>query len=133
MELTSWALPAALLLLFLFKGRILAALGGFQEVSPAEAARLVEQEGAVLLDVREPGEWKRERIPGARHVPLGQLGSRLGELSELKERPVVVQCQSGMRSSMAARTLKQAGFQKVYNLAGGLMAWTMAGRKTQRG
>ena len=133
MELTSWALPAALVLLFVFKGRIMASLGGFTEVGPAEAARLVDAEGAVLIDVRETGEWKRERIPGARHLPLGQLASRLGELAELKERPVVVQCQSGMRSGMAARTLKQAGFQKVYNLGGGIMAWTMAGRKTQRG
>lgn len=130
MEL-SWLLPVAFLLLFVFKGKIMGAMSGFQEIGPAEAARLVE-EGAILLDVRERTEWARGHIPGARHLPLGQLGARLPELENLRTKPVVVQCQSGTRSAMAARMLKQAGFEHVYNLGGGLMAWTMAGRKTER-
>lgn len=130
MELTSWILPIALLLLFVFKGKLMAAASGFKEVGVAEAERLV-REGALLVDVRETSEWRSGHIPGARHLPLGQLSSRLSELP--KEKPIVVQCQSGMRSAMAARTLKQAGFPQVYNLGGGMMAWTMAGRKVQRG
>lgn len=132
MEL-NWLLPIAFLLLFVFKGRIMGALSGFREVGPAEAARLVEQEGAVLIDVREKPEWARGHIPGARHLPLGQLQARLGELDDLRGKPVVVQCQSGTRSAMAARVLKGAGFEHVYNLGGGIMAWTMAGRKISRG
>lgn len=131
MEQLTWLLPVTLLLLFAFKGRLMGALSGFREVGPSEAARLVEQEGAVLIDVRERSEWSRGHIPGARHLPLGQLAVRLPELEDLRTRPVVVQCQSGTRSAMAARMLRQAGFERVYNLGGGLMAWRMAGRETR--
>lgn len=79
--------------------------------------------GAILLDVREPEEWEAGHAPGARHVPLGSLPDRMGEL-ERAERIVVV-CRSGHRSGLATEWLSAAGFDAV-NLAGGMQAWTAA-------
>jgi rhodanese-related sulfurtransferase len=80
--------------------------------------------GATLLDVRERAEWRSGRAPKARHVPLGELAARVGELP--KGRPVVTVCRSGMRSARAAAVLAGQGWE-VYNLAGGMRAWAGAG------
>ena len=77
-----------------------------------------------VLDVREPNEWRAGHVPGALHIPLGQLASRLGELD--RARPLVVVCRSGNRSAAAVRHLVKAGFQ-AKNLEGGMMAWARAG------
>jgi sulfur-carrier protein adenylyltransferase/sulfurtransferase len=74
-----------------------------------------------LLDVRQPGEYEQEHIPGARLVPLPRLGQTLGELP--KDRPVIVYCAIGGRSRVAAQLLAGQGFAEVYNLTGGIKAW----------
>uniref|UniRef100_A0A7C2WID6 Rhodanese-like domain-containing protein n=1 Tax=Thermorudis sp. TaxID=1969470 RepID=A0A7C2WID6_9BACT len=98
-------------------------LGGrsVPEVTPEEALRR-QQAGALIVDVREPEEWRAGHIPGAVHVPLGELGSRLHELDA--ERELILVCRSGNRSARATVLLQQAGFRQVYNLSGGLIAWT---------
>lgn len=133
MEDLYWLLPLGLFLALFLSNRLQGALGGFRAVPPAEAERLAREEKAWLLDVREVAEWRQGRIPGARHLPLGQLAARLAELEGLRPRPVVVYCQSGMRSAAAARTLKSKGFDPVYNLSGGLLAWRASGRKVEAG
>src|SRR5688500_15664087 len=70
--------------------------GETPEVDVAEAVRARTDDGAVLLDIREPKEWARWRIPGAVHIPMGDLARRAGELDRSK--PVVVYCKSGQRS-----------------------------------
>ncbi|MFZ4735754.1 MAG: rhodanese-like domain-containing protein [Bradymonadia bacterium] len=85
-----------------------------------EARRLVA-EGALLLDVRSIGEFQAGHLDGAVHVPLHELEQRSRELGP-PERPIVVYCQSGVRSAQALRTLTRHGFQRVYNL-GGLSNW----------
>jgi rhodanese-related sulfurtransferase len=92
-------------------------------VDPQEAARRVEQ-GAVLLDVREPDEWEAGHAPAALHVPLASLMARAGELD--RGRPVVAVCRSGSRSDRAAAALRQRGYDAV-NLDGGMQAWSAAG------
>lgn len=99
----------------------------FRDVSPAEAVRVVNQDNALILDVREDSEVRAGRISGARHIPLGQLAKRLDELNRFKAGPILVYCRSGARSSMAAGQLVKAGFQNVHNLSGGIQAWTAAG------
>jgi len=89
------------------------------------AAMQARGEPFLLLDVREPAEWEAARIEGARLVPLGQLEGRLGELEEWKQRRVVVHCRSGARSAKAAKLLQQRGFADVWNLAGGIQAWSL--------
>lgn len=76
----------------------------------------------VVLDVREPHEWDICRLPGAVLIPLGELGKRLGELDRTSD--IVCQCRSGVRSMKAARLLREAGFARVRNLKGGILAWS---------
>jgi phage shock protein E len=73
--------------------------------------------GAQIVDVRSPEEFRDGFYPGARNIPVQEIGARLGELK--KDQAVVLYCASGGRSGMAARVLKQAGFADVVN-AGGL-------------
>ena len=92
-------------------------------VSAPQAAALADG-GAVLLDVREPQEWQAGHAPRARHIPLGQIARRAGELP--KGRAVVTVCRSGARSARAAALLAADG-REVSNLAGGMHAWARAG------
>ncbi len=75
----------------------------------------------VLLDVREPYEYDIARIPGSKLIPLGELHSRLSELDTADE--IVIHCKSGYRSSNALRELQAAGFSKLWNVEGGILAW----------
>jgi rhodanese-related sulfurtransferase len=81
---------------------------------------------AVLIDVREPDEWQAGHIAGARHIPLGELQSRVAELPVDTE--LVVVCRSGARSGRAVGWLNQNGFDTL-NLEGGMVAWAAAGQK----
>ena len=85
-------------------------------------AKLDRGDKFVLLDVREPYEWDICRIPGARLIPLGQLPARLSELDSADD--IVLQCKSGMRSAKALHLLQEAGFGKLANLEGGILAWS---------
>lgn len=93
--------------------------GEAREVSREEARKMVE-EGAQLVDVRADHEWEAGRIAGAAHVPLPELPQRLGEID--KERPVVVYCRGGNRSSMAADALTDAGYEAA-KLTEGIVGW----------
>ncbi len=75
----------------------------------------------VLLDVREPFEYDICRIAGSQLIPLGQLPSRMSELDSADE--IVLQCKGGTRSARALKLLQEAGFQKLWNLDGGIQAW----------
>jgi sulfur-carrier protein adenylyltransferase/sulfurtransferase len=75
-----------------------------------------------LIDVREAFEYEIARIDGAKLIPLGEIAERADELP--RERPIVVHCHSGQRSAQAVRLLQQRGFDKVYNLEGGIDAWS---------
>ncbi|MDX2182403.1 MAG: rhodanese-like domain-containing protein [Gemmatimonadaceae bacterium] len=83
--------------------------------------------GATLVDVRGRSEWQAGHIPGARHVPLGELRARVSELPV--GRPVIVQCQGGARSAIAASVLQAAGVADVTNLSGGYAAWLPSGSR----
>ncbi|HSK50334.1 MAG TPA: rhodanese-like domain-containing protein [Solirubrobacterales bacterium] len=94
-----------------------------KEVSREEAQRLVEG-GAQLLDVRTEHEWEAGRIPGATHLPLPELAERAGEVD--RERPVVIYCRGGNRSTMAAAALGDAGYDAA-KLSEGIVGWEEAG------
>ncbi len=95
-----------------------------------EAHRLHHAGEAIIVDVREPAEWQEARIPGAKHIPLGQLPDRQEEVPQ--DRTVIVQCHSGARSATACAHLLQQGREEVYNLAGGIVAWHRAGLPLER-
>jgi rhodanese-related sulfurtransferase len=117
------ALSGFMLVSTMLRGRI----SGVKEASPQEAVMLFNHEDALVLDVREDSEFRDGRIPKARHIPLRQLKTRLGELDKFKDKPIVAVCRTGNRSGHACGVLRKSGFDKVYNLAGGMHAWEQAG------
>lgn len=96
------------------------------EITIAEADECRPQ--GQVLDVREDFEVAEGMIPGALHIPMGQLGSRLQELD--RSRPVIVVCRSGNRSARVADALNQAGYT-ADTMAGGMVAWQRAGLPTR--
>ena len=99
--------------------------GGAASVSAEQAQALLSSaKPPFLLDVRSKAEFKDAHVRGAKLIPLGELGKRMGELP--KDREILVMCKSGTRSGMAAGQLKTAGFN-VTNLDGGIMAWDRRG------
>ncbi len=106
--------------------------GNKSQLSPVEATLLINREDAVVIDVREQGEYAQGHIPSARHIPLGDLARRSAEMDKWKERPVILCCASGARSASAAGQLKKAGFEKIYNLRGGMLEWEKAGHPISR-
>jgi molybdopterin/thiamine biosynthesis adenylyltransferase/rhodanese-related sulfurtransferase len=93
------------------------------EISPQELKQKMDAgETFELLDVREPFEYEIAHIDRAKLIPLGEIADRLHELK--REQPIIIHCHSGMRSAQAVRLLQQHGFSKVYNLEGGIDAWS---------
>jgi rhodanese-related sulfurtransferase len=92
------------------------------EISITEAARLCQSPGqAVLLDVREPLEWKFCHVEGSLHIPMGEIPGRLAELP--RDRPILVLCHVGQRSMQVTRFLHASGYGLASNVAGGIDAW----------
>ena len=109
-----------------------ATLRGIKEVGVVEATQLINHRDAVVVDVREDKEWANGHIPNAKHIPLGQLSSRFKELEKFKGKPVVIGCRSGHRSASACSVLKKNGFNEVYNLKGGIIAWEQANMPVEK-
>ncbi len=120
--LASLALASGSMLIWSFIG---SKLSGIDEADTLKATRLYNDD-ALVLDVREDKEFAAGHIPKAKHIPLGQLAGRLNELDKFKGKPVLVTCRSGQRSARACGMLKKAGFETVYNQAGGIIAWERA-------
>ncbi len=94
-----------------------------KEVSREEAQKLID-EGAQLVDVRADHEWEMGRIEGATHLPLAELAERAGEID--KDRPVVLYCRGGNRSSMATAALAAEGYDAA-KLSEGIVGWAEEG------
>jgi rhodanese-related sulfurtransferase len=90
-------------------------------------AQSMNQQGALLLDVREPAEYAAIHAPNAKLIPLGEVGLRLKEIEAYKDKPIAVICRSGRRSAKAVALLQEAGFSQVSNVQGGIQAWEQAG------
>lgn len=99
-------------------------VGAAARVTPAELDGLLAEDAVVLVDIRNPGEVELGRIPGSIHIPLAQLRTRLDMLPT--DKPIVVHCAGGWRSSVAASLLRAQGFDNVSDLAGGYNAWVDA-------
>lgn len=98
------------------------------EISAPELLPLVTQEAVTLVDVRESFEVAAGVLPGAVHIPLGQLMMRADEISH--EKPVVVYCAHGIRSLQGASLLLSQGFEGTRSLSGGIVAWMRQGGTT---
>lgn len=118
------AISSGLMLLWSFFGN---RLRGVQEVDCVAALQMINHKNAVILDVREEKEFNAGHILNAKHIPLGKLAGRIGELERNRGQPIVVMCRTGQQSASACMLLGKQGFEQAYNLAGGLQAWLKAG------
>ena len=101
-----------------------AAADGFETTVEELKARLDRRDRVWILDVRERNEFEINRIPGATLIPLGELPRRLAEIPQGPTAPdIVVNCKMGGRSAKAVHLLREKGFPRVKNLAGGILAW----------
>lgn len=96
------------------------------KVSPLDATRLINRDEAVVIDVRDEGEFKQGHILNAIHVPVKALPERVGKLENYRDRPIITVCRNGQRSASASAVLRKQGFARVYTLSGGLLAWENA-------
>lgn len=94
---------------------------GVNNIGVQEAKAKFKDNGVQFIDVRTPGEYKANHRKPFQNIPLSNMSSEIEKLD--KEKEVVVICQSGMRSTKAAKMLKKNGFQKIYNVKGGMSAW----------
>ena len=101
-------------------------LRGYTSISPVESTQMINRDDALVLDVREMKEYSEGHILDSVHIPLTNLKTRMSEIEKHKTKKVIVACRSGHRSSHACANLRKNGFEQVYNLRGGVMAWQNA-------
>jgi rhodanese-related sulfurtransferase len=101
-------------------------------VTPAQATHLINREDAVVVDVRDPGEYGAGHILGARNVPLARIDEGGGDLLKRKDKPLILYDERGERAPKAAAALKKQGFSRVVNLSGGIGAWQQAGLPVEK-
>src|SRR5258708_25330691 len=94
-----------------------------KQIDIDETRRMRDKPGTVLVDVREADEWRQGHIPNAVAIPRGFLELRVEEKIPDHKTPVILQCASGTRSLLAARTLHELGYENVYNMTGGFNSW----------
>ncbi len=96
-------------------------------IGPREVTDLINREEATLIDVRPISDFNKGHILGAKNIPMSGLMKQLGTLEKHKDQPVIINCRSGAQSALACKQLRSKGFEKVYNLRGGILAWQSAG------
>ena len=126
--LNHWELFLALVIIIalLFASNLQSALSGVAQIGPAEAINMINHEKAVVIDVREDKEFVEGHIINSIHIPLGSVQQRIDELKSYSNKPIIVSCRSGARSNSACGILRKNGFENVFNLKGGVMAWQNA-------
>lgn len=124
----NWELFLALVVIvaLLLKDVVGGKLQGIKAVGPAEATGLINHQDAVVLDIRDEGEFAQGHILNSIHVPSASLKDPPKILEKYKDKPIIVGCRSGSRSAAAGRQLRKQGFATVYNLSGGILAWQNA-------
>lgn len=124
--LDNWMLIAiavtsgTLLLLPIIQGAVAAGL------DPSSAVQLINREKAVVVDVCEPSEYAAGHISGAKNIPLADLEKKLPTSVKNKKLPLILVCQSGMRSNRAVAIAKKLGYEQAQSLGGGLASWRSA-------
>ncbi|MCU7960710.1 MAG: rhodanese-like domain-containing protein [gamma proteobacterium symbiont of Bathyaustriella thionipta] len=121
-----WLVLAFLVTLVLLARAWMTELGDKFSVGPAQATSLINHQNAVVFDVRPQADYDKGHIINAVAVPLSQLGTQIDKLNKYRKKPVIVSCRSGAQSLAACKQLRKAGFDPVYNLRGGILAWQSA-------
>lgn len=105
---------------------------GGSGVSPSQLVSLINQ-GAIVVDVRNPDQFAHGHIVDATNIPIGGLADGIAKVKKAKKKPVVTCCDAGVTSSKAASVLRKAGYDKVFVLKGGLQAWQRENMPTVAG
>lgn len=111
------------LLALIFFNELKIATQRFASLTPAAAVQLMNNEDVVVLDVREPGETVGGKITKAIQIPVGAIAKRMNELEKHKSKTLLIYDKTGARSGIACKELSKNGFEKVFSLNGGLLAW----------
>ena len=109
----------------LLGGEIQARISGIKAVAPGEATRMINHDNAIMIDMRDDKDYREGHIVNAIHAPASS-GNDIGKLEKYRDKPLIVYCQRGQRSTAYCSKLKKQGFGSVYNLKGGLLAWQKA-------
>jgi rhodanese-related sulfurtransferase len=127
-------LIAALAVILILLAQNLLADGGKNSVSPQLATELINRKDAVVVDVRPIADYSKAHIINSINIPATSLKNQLGQLDKHKDKgvPVIVACRSGAQSSVACKLQSKSGFEQVYNLKGGILAWQSASLPVSR-
>lgn len=99
---------------------------GYKALRPAEVTRLINQENALVVDLRAIADYQKGHIAGAKNVLMSQFDPESKQLASAKALPIVLVCQNGVTVDGAAKRLKKAGFERIHVLEGGITAWQQA-------
>jgi rhodanese-related sulfurtransferase len=113
---------AVLILVVLIVSELRTRIQDFAAIAPNEAIRLMNQ-GGLVIDVRDHAQFEAGHIGEARNIQPKDLATSAEQLKKYREKPLIVCCDTGMQGGSAARELAKLGFNKVFNLRGGLGAW----------
>lgn len=117
------AIGSGVALLFPLLNRSVA---GSTLLTVTEAVMLMSRKQVVVVDVREPDDFKQGHLQGARNIPLSQLATRIAELEKFKDKPVLLVCERGNRTRAAVKVLREKQFSALHQLKGGMQAWIEA-------
>lgn len=101
-------------------------IGEKGSADPSAATLMINQRDAAVIDVRPAADFAKGHIINAVNVPMNGFKKQIGALTRFKDGPVIVNCRSGSQSQAACHVLRKAGFNEVYNLKGGILAWESA-------
>ncbi len=116
----------------LIGSEVLRYMRGVRTVSAAEALRLINDQDAWIVDIRDAGEYKAGHIPQARHLPFATLKERLNELTKAEDKPIIIYCRTGATSQSACALLKKNNIANTCSLSGGLSGWIDASLPVSR-
>jgi rhodanese-related sulfurtransferase len=121
--------PLLLLLAFFIFSTSCSAGGGYTNISPEQAKEMLASgdKELLLLDVRTKDEYKEGHIKGAKLIPVQVLSGMIDEITDYREKKVIVYCRSGKRSLKASSLLQEKGFKTIYNMDGGIKKWSRLG------
>ncbi len=132
--INNWYLFLAIVVIayLLLAGPVMQAVRGIKTLTVAQAVRLMNQEGALVLDVREPDEFRSGHIPNAINIPVGTLPGRLKEIEKYKDKAILLNCRTSQRSARAALMLRKQGYTTAHILGGGILAWQKENLPTEK-
>ena len=113
------------IIVMLVGGEIQSRFSSVKGVSPAEATRMLNHDNAIMVDMREDKDYLTGHIVNAIHAPASAENDAV-KLKKYRDKPVIVYCQRGQRSTAYCNKLSKQGFESVYNLQGGVLAWQKA-------